>query len=62
MTAPSGLDSTIGENPIKYFWPACVALLLASTAIAQNQFVYTNNNVFTGINKRPVNRRLRIQN
>ncbi|HWY21294.1 MAG TPA: beta-propeller fold lactonase family protein [Candidatus Acidoferrum sp.] len=40
---------------MKYFWPACLALFLAASAIAQNQFVYTNNNVSTGINQNPVN-------
>jgi 6-phosphogluconolactonase (cycloisomerase 2 family) len=33
----------------------CFALLLASTAVAQNQFVYTNDNVSTGINQNPIN-------
>lgn len=40
---------------MKNFWPACIALLLAAPAFAQNQFVYTDNNVNTGINKKPVN-------
>jgi len=33
MTAPAGL-LPIGESNMKYFWSACLALLLASTAIA----------------------------
>lgn len=40
---------------MKYFSSACVALLLTSTAIAQNQFVYSDNNVSTGVNQKPVN-------
>jgi hypothetical protein len=40
---------------MKYLWPACMALLLSATAIAQNQFVYSDNNVSTGINQNPVN-------
>jgi 6-phosphogluconolactonase len=40
---------------MKYFWPACLALLVTSSAVAQNQFVYSDNNVSTGINQNPVN-------
>jgi 6-phosphogluconolactonase len=40
---------------MKCFWPACVALLMTATAFAQNQFVYSDNNVSTGINNNPVN-------
>src|SRR5258706_5122485 len=40
---------------MKYFSPVRVALLLTSAAVAQNQFVYTDNNVSTGINQKPVN-------
>jgi 6-phosphogluconolactonase len=40
---------------MKYFWSACLALLLASTAIAQSQFVYTNNNESTGNSNEPPN-------
>ncbi len=40
---------------MKYLLPACMAILLSSTAIAQNQFVYSDNNVSTGINSNPVN-------
>jgi len=40
---------------MKYFSPVCVALLLTSAAVAQNQFVYTDNNVSTGTNQKPVN-------
>ena len=40
---------------MKCFSLVCVALLLTSAAVAQNQFVYTNNNVSTGTNQKPVN-------
>jgi len=40
---------------MKCFSLVCVALLLTSAAVAQNQFVYTDNNVSTGINQKPVN-------
>ena len=40
---------------MKYFWSVCLALLLASTAMAQSQFVYTNNNESTGEPNEPPN-------
>ena len=40
---------------MKYFWSACLALLLASTPMAQSQFVYTNNNESTGEPNEPPN-------
>jgi len=40
---------------MKCFSLVCVALLLTSAAVAQNQFVYSNNNVSTGTNQKPVN-------
>ena len=40
---------------MKYFWHACLTLLLAAPALAQNQFVYTDNNVNIGIDKKAVN-------
>jgi 6-phosphogluconolactonase (cycloisomerase 2 family) len=55
MPLHPALDSIIGEKIMKYFWLACLALLLTSTAMAQNQFVYSDNNVSTGINNNPVN-------
>jgi 6-phosphogluconolactonase len=56
MTAPSGISFYPSEmNFMKCAILACFAALLASTAVAQNQFVYTNDNVSTGLNENPVN-------
>jgi len=39
---------------MKYVWLICITFL-ATAAVAQNPFVYTNDNVSTGINNNPVN-------